>query len=70
VKIFVDKEILTDKSAVYNVRLTRFEDMPRSIDTLVFHAVDRAAAEYIAQAFANTINDYTTEKAVYQGMPD
>lgn len=69
-KIFVDKNILTDQSAVYNVRLTRFEDMPRSIDTLVFHATGRAEAEYVAQAFANAINDYTTETAEYQGMPD
>jgi hypothetical protein len=52
------------------VRLTRFEDMPHSIDTLVFHAEDRSAAEVVAHGMAELINLYTMETAAFQGMPD
>lgn len=69
-KIFVDKEILSDKSVAYNVRLTRFEDMPRSIDTLVFHAESRDAAERMAREMESAVNMHSTEIAAFQGMPD
>lgn len=69
-KIFVDKEILTDRSAVYNVRLTRFEDMPRSVDTLVFHAESREAAELLAREIEGAVNMHSMEIAAFQGMPD
>jgi len=61
VKIFIDEEKLTDGSHVYNVRLTRFEDMPRSIDTLVFAAVDKVSAERMAEMFFNAIDLLSTE---------
>lgn len=69
-KIFVDRKVLTDKSAVYNVRLTRFEDMPRSIDTMTFGAESREAAESMAREIEGAINMYSTEIAAFQGMPE
>jgi len=60
-KIFIDEEKLTDGSHVYNVRLTRFEDMPRSIDTLVFAAVDKGSAELMAEMFFSAIDIFSTE---------
>lgn len=63
-KIFIDTETLTDGSHVYNVRLTRFEDMPRSIDTLVIGAVDKVAAERMAEMIFDAVNNLSTETAI------
>ena len=65
-KIFIDPKTLSDGSLVYAVRLTRFEDMPRSIDTLVFDAVTYDDARSMAFMVADAINEHTTEIAAVQ----
>lgn len=69
-KIFVDRNTLTDGSHTYAVRLTRFADMPRSIDTLVFEAVSRDDAQIMARAMDVLVNEHSMEIAAFQGMPD
>lgn len=61
-KIFIDESTLSDGSKVYAVRLTRFEDMPRSIDTLVLDAVSKEDAEKMADMFYSAIFDHSTEE--------
>lgn len=63
-KVFVDETKLSDGSPVYAVRLTRFEDMPRSIDTLVIAAVSQADADQLADVIVTAINSHSTEKAI------
>jgi hypothetical protein len=62
-RIFIDAKALTDGSLVYAVRLTRFEDMPRSIDTLVIDAVSREDAEKMADKLYFMFSDHSTEVA-------
>jgi hypothetical protein len=66
-KIFVDQSKLTDGSYVYAVRLTRFEDMPRSIDTLVIDAVTLEDAVRMATEMHQLINRHSTEEATLIG---
>jgi predicted PilT family ATPase len=51
--IYVESEILTDGSEVFNVRL----------GGEVFHAIDENAAAALAEAFADAINAHTVEVA-------
>jgi hypothetical protein len=62
-KIFVDKA----RDGV-NVRLTRFEEMPNSIDTLVFRATSANDAAKLAYLLADAINGYSTEIAAVQNV--